>query len=1432
MSSSTNYTVGFTIHEAKSLVTKGGTPVDPLVVVRCCGREYSTAIKRGKAGVVSWDESCIWSDIVLKKQDWNSAFIVFEVQAANAFWRNDVIGSCALQLSVVHARRCHQVKRALPLQIVNEPDTKGFLRVTAYVVGPQDTPPSPNDQDSEDELADQQEDIRQAVLDVLTPEKIPGGGKPYHLYVSVHRVEHLPQAPKGERDPFITCEFAGSKLKSSQARSTCNHSFNECFRIPVVTPVQEDSILLNLWDWNFLASDELLAHGRLSFAELRSRPISIRWFNFYGFIKHEVPNVEALAISEATLPPPNFYMGRLQLSARAERLDRVENLMPAQVVAADPVEESQTYPITILPDIYEATGVPGSEICVEVWCGAVLGRTKWVSGEALPQHESSQDETLLSGLIGGNEKNVPQAVRSFSFDQANGRIDALALAVPEDERQQWNVLVSVYSRGGLFKRETRVAYHSLPLATLPTYVDVHPRTPSWIPLRMMPHISGVNCPAAILVTLEKARVETIARGKRKFVSSQEYELRCYVYGARSLPRLGTHAPNPAVRVSCAGVTRQTVPQPETSNPVFMECLRLNCRLATDPFVNISTVAPITITVLDVRQGSESSRSKSSSNGQRSSRVGQQYFLARATCHYDRIRGKLKHQEVPDQLEPRWIEMKGGKELQSRAGDILVAFELLRKKDAAKIPAAPMRPDLMHCSINIAVAGLRDLVMSKTQAGFLEWLLNQEAQASMRPIKRPLVLASVPVWGDEGMASKSEILIPWNPSLPEDPLDQNKHWKTGVQTSYDFFTSASIDCLLPRDPIYDPKLTISVFDRRIKSKYFVGDLTLDLLSTLPWISDLESAYGGTAAHKDFIESINLKKLGAVLRDIQNQLKDQKKGFINLGIHALKDADEEVIREQSCSTHETEAFQGPVKSQWISPSGVPTILLESYAAIYTQGLPVAPIVHNMFTLNVFIPSRFVLAAHGVMAEKRKKNEFFRPSVEGILEDFLSDITWERKQLSKKVGKKTVPTGTMQIGVSLSHKDVTRSTLPNELAALVEDAKKFRQRFRGANNLPTVVRLRVYITRAIALTPVESLRTINPFLVFTIGNKTEGLRGNAKLENANPEFCWLQECDINLPEQTRLEIAVWSKHQSVSGNDAFIGSTVIDLEDRWFSREWQRLVADQKVPLEYRPLYPRGNDSFKRSCGTLEMWVEMMTPQKALEIPRVVLKEATPVGIEIRAVVWGARALSFKGLKKDSVDAQISATLDCSGYKGSQPVTQMTDVHYYSKNGNAIFNWRVVYSNVRLPISSCVLQLAAYDFRSIGSSVFIGEVNIELRSYIEKVGLTLSSREYDAEFRLVNRKHTKAEDTPGYLQVTIQLIAQQEALTRPVGLGRESPNRDPRLTTPLDGRKWEDFLRASGFRKDFSNMIYKFRIALTVFLFFGLFVMGFIYPGLFFQ
>lgn len=94
--------------------------------------------------------------------------------------------------------------------------------------------------------------------------------------------------------------------------------------------------------------------------------------------------------------------------------------------------------------------------------------------------------------------------------------------------------------------------------------------------------------------------------------------------------------------------------------------------------------------------------------------------------------------------------------------------------------------------------------------------------------------------------------------------------------------------------------------------------------------------------------------------------------------------------------------------------------------------------------------------------------------------------------------------------------------------------------------------------------------------------------------------------------------------------------------------------------------------------------------------------------RVVIWGARNLSFKSIGKDYIDAMVRCTLDCTGYRGNQPASQQTDVHYFSKTGSAIFNWRMVFSRIAMPVSTCILQIAAYDFRNIGQPAFIGEVS----------------------------------------------------------------------------------------------------------------------------
>lgn len=56
--------------------------------------------------------------------------------------------------------------------------------------------------------------------------------------------------------------------------------------------------------------------------------------------------------------------------------------------------------------------------------------------------------------------------------------------------------------------------------------------------------------------------------------------------------------------------------------------------------------------------------------------------------------------------------------------------------------------------------------------------------------------------------------------------------------------------------------------------------------------------------------------------------------------------------------------------------------------------------------------------------------------------------------------------------------------------------------------------------------------------------------------------------------------------------------------------------------------------------------------------------------------------------------------------------------------------------------------------------------MRKYLEKVSQSLNSIEVDAELRLQNRAYESVDvKTFGFVQVTLQFMAQSEASSRPV-------------------------------------------------------------------
>lgn len=81
-----------------------------------------------------------------------------------------------------------------------------------------------------------------------------------------------------------------------------------------------------------------------------------RWFNFYGFDDAEVSQATKVAGQGGRLVA-NAYLGRILLSARAERLTKEEDLMPGHTVAARPEESPPVLPIALLADVYEVNSI-------------------------------------------------------------------------------------------------------------------------------------------------------------------------------------------------------------------------------------------------------------------------------------------------------------------------------------------------------------------------------------------------------------------------------------------------------------------------------------------------------------------------------------------------------------------------------------------------------------------------------------------------------------------------------------------------------------------------------------------------------------------------------------------------------------------------------------------------------------------------------------------------------------------------------------------------------------------------------------------------------------------------------------------------------------------------------------------------------------------
>ena len=107
------------------------------------------------------------------------------------------------------------------------------------------------------------------------------------------------------------------------------------------------------------------------------------------------------------------------------------------------------------------------------------------------------------------------------------------------------------------------------------------------------------------------------------------------------------------------------------------------------------------------------------------------------------------------------------------------------------------------------------------------------------------------------------------------------------------------------------------------------------------------------------------------------------------------------------------------------------------------------------------------------------------------------------------------------------------------------------------------------------------------------------------------------------------------NLSQGDDLIGTTVIDLEDRWFDKRWKNLGHELREdnsadpskasrwdvkPIEHRSLYTASMGSNPQ--GNIEMWLELCTPGEDSFYPPADITLPPAVMAEARLVLWKAK------------------------------------------------------------------------------------------------------------------------------------------------------------------------------------------------------------------
>jgi hypothetical protein len=344
-----------------------------------------------------------------------------------------------------------------------------------------------------------------------------------------------------------------------------------------------------------------------------------------------------------------------------------------------------------------------------------------------------------------------------------------------------------------------------------------------------------------------------------------------------------------------------------------------------------------------------------------------------------------------------------------------------------------------------------------------------------------------------------------------------------------------------------------------------------------------------------------------------------------------------------------------------------------------------------------------------------------------------------------------------------------------------------------------VRAYVISAEGLTPHASDHELSSYIWSNVSPDDHPQYSccdhkNVRSHTLFPDFNVVHKYGaVRFPEHAQLRLKVVERTQGTFGgeDDVEIGSTMIDLEDRYFHPLYTKMVKDQVTPVEARRILQHGSSLAR---GHLRLWVDVLHGSERENIKEKILPSTDPVDYELRIIIWKMTDL----LTHDGSYAYTTVRMRIVQDSG-EDIEKLTDCHKDTLDGRATFNWRSIFP-MKIPCRTDKLRIEAINIGQLGlSQDLIGEVTLNLSAdYAEA---KRSGAEVVLPRGLIQMHHpSEAGRVTGVLDMQGIILHHSEARARPQGEARAEPNEDPYLNPDdphlLKGRKTMFNNIASGF------------------------------------